>query len=58
VITISVTYIHPGKEDLMSIPMVSSVNYFPKGSSFENIIFERIQEVEDKLNHRPRKTLG
>jgi len=32
--------------------------YFPKGSSFENITPERIQEVEDKLNHRPRKTLG
>jgi IS30 family transposase len=32
--------------------------YFPKGSSFENITAERIQEVEDKLNHRPRKTLG
>jgi len=32
--------------------------YFPKGSSFENITHERIQEVEDKLNHRPRKTLG
>ena len=32
--------------------------YFPKGSSFQNITPERIQEVEDKLNHRPRKTLG
>jgi len=32
--------------------------YFPKGSSFENITAERIQEVEDKLNHRPRKSLG
>jgi len=32
--------------------------YFPKGSSFENITPQRIQEVEDKLNHRPRKTLG
>jgi len=32
--------------------------YFRKGSSFENITSERIQEVEDKLNHRPRKTLG
>jgi len=32
--------------------------YFPKGSSFENITAEKIQEVEDKLNHRPRKTLG
>ncbi len=32
--------------------------YFPKGSSFADITPERIQEVEDKLNHRPRKTLG
>jgi len=32
--------------------------YFPKGSSFENITPQMIQEVEDKLNHRPRKTLG
>ena len=32
--------------------------YFPKGSSFQNITADRIQEVEDKLNHRPRKTLG
>jgi len=32
--------------------------YFPKGSSFKNITPERIQEVENKLNHRPRKTLG
>jgi len=32
--------------------------YFPKGSSFVDITPERIQEVEDKLNHRPRKTLG
>lgn len=32
--------------------------YFPKGSSFTDIIPERIQEVENKLNHRPRKTLG
>jgi IS30 family transposase len=32
--------------------------YFPKGSSFTDITQERIQEVENKLNHRPRKTLG
>jgi IS30 family transposase len=32
--------------------------YFPKGSSFQDISAERIQEVENKLNHRPRKTLG
>jgi len=32
--------------------------YIPKGSSFESITQERIQEIEDKLNHRPRKTLG
>lgn len=32
--------------------------YIPKGSSFENITQEKIQEIEDKLNHRPRKSLG
>jgi len=32
--------------------------YFPKGSSFTHITPGRIKEVEDKLNHRPRKTLG
>jgi len=32
--------------------------YFPKGSNFTDITPERIQEVESKLNHRPRKTLG
>jgi len=32
--------------------------YFPKGSSFADITSKKIQEVEDKLNHRPRKTLG
>ena len=32
--------------------------YFPKGSSFTDITPERIQELENKLNHRPRKTLG
>jgi len=32
--------------------------YFPKGSSFTHITPEIIQEVENKLNHRPRKTLG
>jgi IS30 family transposase len=32
--------------------------YIPKGSSFENITQERIQEIEDKINHRPRKNLG
>ena len=31
--------------------------YFPKGSSFTDITPEKIQEVENKLNHRPRKTL-
>jgi IS30 family transposase len=31
--------------------------YFHKGSSFTDITPERIQEVENKLNHRPRKAL-
>jgi len=32
--------------------------YIPKGSSFKNLTQEKIQEIEDKLNHRPRKNLG
>jgi len=32
--------------------------YFPKKSSFENITTQQIQEVEDKLNNRPRKRFG
>jgi IS30 family transposase len=32
--------------------------YIPKGSSFENIPNERIKFIEDRLNSRPRKTLG
>ncbi|WP_415407841.1 IS30 family transposase [Sulfurovum sp. CS9] len=31
--------------------------YFHKGSDFTKITPQRIQEVEDSLNHRPRKTL-
>ncbi|MBS4014104.1 MAG: IS30 family transposase, partial [Bacteroidetes bacterium] len=32
--------------------------YFPKGSSFENITNQQIQYVQHKLNNRPRKKLG
>jgi len=32
--------------------------YIPKGSSFANITQKDIQEIEDKINHRPRKNLG
>ncbi len=32
--------------------------YFRKSSDFTNITEKRVQEVDDKLNHRPRKTLG
>jgi len=32
--------------------------YFPKGSSFGNITDKDIDEVMEKLNHRPRKTLN
>lgn len=32
--------------------------YFPKKSDFATISIERIKEVEDLLNNRPRKTLG
>ncbi len=32
--------------------------YFTKGSSFENISDEKVEEVMKKLNPRPRKTLS
>ncbi len=32
--------------------------YFPKGTDFTTLTHEQIQEVEDRLNHRPRKSLG
>lgn len=32
--------------------------YYPKKSSFKSITNEHIQEVEDKLNNRPRKRFG
>lgn len=32
--------------------------YFIKGSSFENITDKEVEEVMEKLNHRPRKTLN
>jgi IS30 family transposase len=32
--------------------------YIPKGASFKNITAEYIQEIEDKLNNRPRKSLN
>jgi IS30 family transposase len=32
--------------------------YIPKGSSFENLTQKDIQRIENRLNHRPRKTLG
>jgi IS30 family transposase len=32
--------------------------YFPKGSSFENITIEQVKYVQNKLNDRPRKKLG
>jgi transposase, IS30 family len=32
--------------------------YFTKGSSFENITDKDVEEVMEKLNHRPRKTLN
>ncbi len=32
--------------------------YIPKGSSFENITKKQIRQIENKLNHRPRKSLG
>lgn len=32
--------------------------YIPKGSSFENITIKQIRHIEERLNHRPRKSLG
>jgi IS30 family transposase len=32
--------------------------YFPKGHSLDPVTPESIQAVQDRLNHRPRKTLG
>jgi IS30 family transposase len=32
--------------------------YFTKGSSFENITESQVEDVMQKLNHRPRKTLN
>ncbi len=32
--------------------------YFPKGSSFEGITDQRLEEVENELNDRPRNVLG
>ena len=32
--------------------------YISKGTSFENITADYIQEIEDKLNNRPRKSLN
>ena len=32
--------------------------YFPKGSSFENITHQQVADVQGKLNNRPRKKLG
>lgn len=32
--------------------------YFPKKTEFANITDEQMQKVEEKLNNRPRKTLG
>jgi IS30 family transposase len=32
--------------------------YIPKGSSFEKLTKKDIQVIEDKLNHRPRKSLN
>lgn len=32
--------------------------YYPKGTSLEGICTTQLQGVQDKLNHRPRKSLG
>jgi len=32
--------------------------YIPKGSSFEHLTSKEIKHIENRLNHRPRKSLG
>ena len=32
--------------------------YFPKGSDFTGITPDRLQEVEEEINNRPRNVLG
>ena len=32
--------------------------YVPKSSSFDGLSHEQIQQIEDALNNRPRKSLG
>ncbi|MDO9572780.1 MAG: IS30 family transposase, partial [Candidatus Omnitrophota bacterium] len=32
--------------------------YFPSGTDFNKISINRLKEVQDELNDRPRKTLG
>ena len=32
--------------------------YIPKGSSFEHLTAKEIKRIENRLNHRPRKSLG
>lgn len=32
--------------------------YLPKGTSFENLSKEKLEDIVHELNHRPRKTLG
>jgi IS30 family transposase len=32
--------------------------YFPKGTDFDQVSDEEIEQVNQKLNHRPRKCLG
>lgn len=33
-------------------------DFFPKGTDFRNVSEQKVQEVQDLLNERPRKTLG
>jgi IS30 family transposase len=32
--------------------------YFPKGTDFTTITNEQIVQAQERLNHRPRKSLG
>jgi IS30 family transposase len=38
--------------------IVTHWQYFTKGSRFETITDEDVEQVMNKLNHRPRKTLN
>lgn len=47
----------PSNEGLVRIPMDSS-EFLPKGCDFRQVSDDEMQDIENKLNNRPRKRLG